>query len=878
MKQDESAFDSKHMLYYAKKLTGTPNCLAVCHWAQCPELLSEVLNNTLKNNELSGTKEQDTQFIDTELNRIAVAGRSLLHLGTVDARDVAVFYNLTRANFAAIGWSRGSHIFAGLAVDGSAHIYKVRKSRHWYLSLRLQTQYRVGCSLEWLGNAPNLFALGFQDGSIRLFDEEIAKMTLNNKSNSGSMKEDYYSVWSTSLVPAPVRDLHSRYLAPDTWSRNEMIVAYDNGIVSLLDFRSKSSHNIKVQLSSQGLSSIRWNPHDNNIFAAGCRNGVYIWDIRMIDSVSPISIFKTQFPVAKVRWRPGYPTQLAYCCSAIDSSILVYDVLSPIRPIIRFSHHTDVVRDFDWLDVDVVASCGIDHNFIISSRKDNEQSSQIFPVSDAIYAPYCMHNCMNSELILSHTCPFIMAESTAEKIDLKSLHLKRDSKELKNLSIFDFCIENNGYIDSSLYSACGFLPDIGLTSFPGDLASIMDSKYPKVRSISYHLVVNSDSEWITRIPKLMYIGISPCWGTLMSHFPYIKLEKWLKRWKDKFSKFEKYDIKGKYCNHSETINKATCNYFFTKSSDESNIYLVTSGCGEGLTDFVFTKNSTIKFSNIDFVKSICELFCLIFDDKNGDPWFEILQYIEANPKNLSEIIETALENYLNKNDVVSTLILFSNIILLLQPSMCNNILKTISRNDQIRWFISLIQLLRKYKMYILACQIIKACPMVEIRKLTREGLTESNFYCGGLKKQNSKYSCEFESSESSDSGGLDLNETRLIKSIQTINCKDISYSKSVDSNTDNHNIFNKIESSKICKLQINPISFNIYNKPRNDINKCTECNESRNICCICYMPVLGRWVGCPNCRHGGHPTHLKNWFLNPLNYGFCPSGCGHICC
>lgn len=33
---------------------------------------------------------------------------------------------------------------------------------------------------------------------------------------------------------------------------------------------------------------------------------------------------------------------------------------------------------------------------------------------------------------------------------------------------------------------------------------------------------------------------------------------------------------------------------------------------------------------------------------------------------------------------------------------------------------------------------------------------------------------------------------------------------------------------------------------------------------------------CPGCSHGGHLSHMREWFIDH-QHSTCPSGCGHMC-
>ena len=43
---------------------------------------------------------------------------------------------------------------------------------------------------------------------------------------------------------------------------------------------------------------------------------------------------------------------------------------------------------------------------------------------------------------------------------------------------------------------------------------------------------------------------------------------------------------------------------------------------------------------------------------------------------------------------------------------------------------------------------------------------------------------------------------------------------------------------------------------------------------LSHAPVKGLYSMCEVCGHGGHMSHLKEWFSAN---SWCPSGCGHNC-
>lgn len=56
--------------------------------------------------------------------------------------------------------------------------------------------------------------------------------------------------------------------------------------------------------------------------------------------------------------------------------------------------------------------------------------------------------------------------------------------------------------------------------------------------------------------------------------------------------------------------------------------------------------------------------------------------------------------------------------------------------------------------------------------------------------------------------------------------------------------------------------------------KCPKCKMQAFQCVICHTGVRGTSNFCLHCGHGGHTTHMKEWFKQEDQ---CPTGCGCQC-
>ncbi|KAF4677465.1 WD repeat-containing protein 24 [Perkinsus chesapeaki] len=58
---------------------------------------------------------------------------------------------------------------------------------------------------------------------------------------------------------------------------------------------------------------------------------------------------------------------------------------------------------------------------------------------------------------------------------------------------------------------------------------------------------------------------------------------------------------------------------------------------------------------------------------------------------------------------------------------------------------------------------------------------------------------------------------------------------------------------------------------------CSHCHKNNRSCVVCGGNVKGLWLACQVCGHGGHVTHMSDWFATQ-GHETCPSpNCGHVC-
>ncbi|CAG8831070.1 1208_t:CDS:2, partial [Gigaspora rosea] len=56
---------------------------------------------------------------------------------------------------------------------------------------------------------------------------------------------------------------------------------------------------------------------------------------------------------------------------------------------------------------------------------------------------------------------------------------------------------------------------------------------------------------------------------------------------------------------------------------------------------------------------------------------------------------------------------------------------------------------------------------------------------------------------------------------------------------------------------------------KNESWLCARCKRL-NLCSLCHVTVKGLYTWCQGCSHGGHHSHMQDWFSFNEE---CPTGC-----
>ncbi|KAF5398039.1 hypothetical protein PHET_08679 [Paragonimus heterotremus] len=157
-----------------------------------------------------------------------------------------------------------------------------------------------------------------------------------------------------STLPSPVRDVVYSPLNSYLFA-----AAQENGTVSVWDTRQQGRPYWAFQGHSCSIATLDWHPNwlgggRNWLATAGSGDHlIKVWSFNQVapgQSRCPLVIYtvRTSY-VSRVRWRPGFVTQLVSSCNqTFDLSAYLWDLRRPYLPYAAFEEHTGIVTSISW--------------------------------------------------------------------------------------------------------------------------------------------------------------------------------------------------------------------------------------------------------------------------------------------------------------------------------------------------------------------------------------------------------------------------------------------------------------------------------------------------------------------------------------------------
>ncbi|KAH8855075.1 GATOR complex protein WDR24 [Schistosoma japonicum] len=222
--------------------------------------------------------------------------------------------------------------------------------------------------------------------------------------------------------PSPVRDVS---FCP---KQGFMVAAaQENGVISIWDTRKGSRPFRAFQGHSCSITTLDWHPNWNIttcnwLATAGARDHLTkVWNLSSPSGLSSVSCPNVIYTVRtsnvnRVRWRPGFMTQLVTSCNlTIDLSVHIWDLQRPFIPYVSFEEHKDLVTCISWCPAEInnFYTVGRDGLLIRHSIKDGIRPVENAPPVALAFSPYghLLHAVRKDRVEINKKSSTVMEES-----------------------------------------------------------------------------------------------------------------------------------------------------------------------------------------------------------------------------------------------------------------------------------------------------------------------------------------------------------------------------------------------------------------------------------------------------------------------------------
>lgn len=269
--------------------------------------------------------------LNKSTNQVAVAGRSIFKIYTIDEKGFELVTNLrlaknTNASCIDVAWNQvDENILASATPSGAIVTWNLNKPGLSKMDLLYQDHKRPVNKIHFHPNDPWLIVSGSQN-SIKVFDLRQREAVIN------------YSGLSES-----VRDLK---FSPH--KLNTFIAVQDNGYIQLYDLRKKDKFEQSFPGHNGPIFACDWHSEYLDTFATAGRDmGIKVWSLAGQTPVAQYCI-PTMESVAQICWSYDNNNHIASCSLKRDYSINIWDIQRPYIACARFTEPHEVTAGMAW--------------------------------------------------------------------------------------------------------------------------------------------------------------------------------------------------------------------------------------------------------------------------------------------------------------------------------------------------------------------------------------------------------------------------------------------------------------------------------------------------------------------------------------------------
>jgi WD40 repeat protein len=278
-----------------------------------------------------------------------VAGREILKIYSTGAQSQEIL-NLRagqKGNMMYssndVKWATSSrNLIVSASTSGALLVFDLNRTQSDKLDRTITEHSRAVNRISFNPLDPSVLISASQDGTMKLWDfrtRSKSKHTFDGKSES-------------------VRDVQFNPM-----NANEFAAVFDNGSLQTWDMRNPQQFERKWSAHNGLALTVDWDSTGTLIATGGRDKIIKIWDSKS-ERRKPLHWIQTIASVARIKWRPGFDTQIASCSLTNDNRIQIWDYNRPSIPHRILDDHDNVVTGILWNDSFSLWSCSKDETFV----------------------------------------------------------------------------------------------------------------------------------------------------------------------------------------------------------------------------------------------------------------------------------------------------------------------------------------------------------------------------------------------------------------------------------------------------------------------------------------------------------------------------------
>lgn len=205
--------------------------------------------------------------------------------------------------------------------------------------------------VKWHPSLSDIFISAAQDGFVRIWDRRVGDTSIKSfNCNSEAARDASFSPHKDHLIGA----------------------SFDSGLVQLFDWRKEQTLR-KINAHKRLALTIDWHPlWPDRLASGGGDKYIKIWNSELGEA-----IYRVQAPeaVARVKWVPNQPIQIASASQTHDNNLYIWDVDNPVLPSAIYRGHSQPIKDFliQPGGSDCLLTCS-DEKYLVKQHLDNAYS------------------------------------------------------------------------------------------------------------------------------------------------------------------------------------------------------------------------------------------------------------------------------------------------------------------------------------------------------------------------------------------------------------------------------------------------------------------------------------------------------------------------